>query len=204
MENFKLTNLTPREDRRDSFEEKCQKEIIRCYCNEIESENECISFNYDRIDSVSRGKESQYLREDGTIATNNRNRNRFYDTKSFDALVTAENKHTRNYLNIYFFCKSTKGQGGYQDDAVQELGQMLNCLEKNKDNNMVVICMLEGPFWKPSLIEESRIDNKKSFHATRENLKEKLNYILRSHGLLTDKETIASVMSNEEILEALK
>lgn len=201
---FKATELIPREDRRDSYEELKQKEVTYNIFNEICSEYEAISVNYDYINSVSRGNKSQYLREDGTIATDNKKRNHFYDTKSFDALVIVENKYTKDYLKFYYFCKSTKQEGGYQHDAVQELGVMLNCIEKNKDDDMVVMCMLEGPFWKPSLIKEGRFDNKKSFYVTRENMKETLIDILKTRGLLTKEQTVASETNSEEILEAMK
>jgi hypothetical protein len=191
-ETFNVTKVTPRSDRRDAFEESAQKGIILKICNDVEEKNETISFKYDRFNSVSRGKNAHRLHYPTGEIVKSWKKLGTRDSKSFDALVTAENKKTKDSLDIFFFLKSTKEKGGYQDDAALELAHMIDLLKENKDENMVVICMVEGEFWTPELIEDIGTVDNKSFYATRENLEEVLTNILESRGFSNNE------MSNKE------
>ena len=174
-------------DRRRSQDEKKQIEIIKEVIREISRENkENISTDLEDFDDISNGNGygGQYINENGHMTSSLRiKRNHFYDAKALDGVVYYESKKTKDRIDVYFVCKYTEGTGGIQDDIPMEIGRTIENFKKNRDNK-VGIFFLEGPYWKPSIIEEGRFDNEKTFHATRENLKEILVGVLKSNNIL--------------------
>lgn len=138
---------TRRKDRRDSAEEKEQlKQIKDCLITVKDVMEIHLDLSFFRTIS-----NSIYLGEDGEFhKMNTKKRNKFYDTKTFDAYGNYNFQY--NNLNIYFFCKSTFYNGGSQDNICCEIGHFINNIktrnEKRKNiSDELYILMLDGNYW---------------------------------------------------------
>ena len=173
-------------DRRRSQDEKRQLNETKKTIIELDNEiKEIVTTDLGDFDNIRNGNgyDGQYINEDGRMASSLRKkRNHFYDAKALDGVVYYENKKTKDRIDVYFVCKYTEQGGGVQDDIPLEMGRTIENFKKNKDNKFAIF-LLEGKYWKPSIIEEARFDNKKTFHATRENLKKVLVEILKSNNI---------------------
>lgn len=175
-----------RSDRRDSSDEKIQKQIIRDCCKEIVKKYPIVSLDLGYFDSISKGqgKDGKYFSKDGVLTTVKIKRNRCKDSKAIDGVAFFRNKDTDDCLEIYFFCKFTKEHGGDQDYIPFEVEITRGCIEKNKNEKLVVVFMLEGGYWDSSVIEDCNFDGKKTLYANRNNIEEILTNILKIHKLI--------------------
>lgn len=71
-------------------------------------------------------------------------RNKFYDSKTFDYGVQI--KIGEKEVNIFFSLKGTNEGGGHQDDVLMEIGKTCELIEKNKDENLYFVFLLDGEY----------------------------------------------------------
>lgn len=174
-----------REDRRDSSDEKEQKKIIKKCCKTVAKEFN-LDLDFSHFDSISKGsgRDGKYFSRYGKLTPVSVKRNRCKDSKAIDGVVYFRNKETGDCVEVYFFCKFTKENGGDQDYIPFEIEITRTCIEKNTDERVVVIFMLEGGYWVPSVISDCDFDGTKTVYANRDSMTETLNGILKSHKLV--------------------
>lgn len=173
-----------RKDRRDSADERRQLNIIQKYCKKI-AEKYGLELDLSDITSISRGKESKYFSHLNGKLTLSRDvkRNHFKDSKTIDAVTYFRNENGES-VDIYYFCKYTKQQGGQQDYLPFEIEVTKNCIMKNTDDKTVVVFMVEGGFWNEGMINEAEFDNKKTYFINTENFEQIIVNILKYKNLI--------------------
>ena len=141
-----IEKSTGRDDRRDSSEEKWQKERLCAILKKSIAGTEFrLDFTY--WNTVSRGRESMYVSSDGKL-TYNRDKIKVIgrDSKSLDALAIVRNGDKE--LHLFFFLKYTKENGGSQGDIAYEVSRTVDNAKKVSDNKAYFMFMLEGGFWE--------------------------------------------------------
>lgn len=178
--------MEKRNDRRDSQDEKEQKSIISQICKEIAKENKCIELNMEDFHIIGKGNGNggKYFSRNGELTSVKIKRNHCKDSKAIDGVVYFRNKETNKYIDIYFYCKFTKSGGGDQDYIPFEVEITKGCIQKNTTDKLAVIFMLEGGYWRPSVIEDCDFDNEKTFYANRETMKKTLINILKTNQII--------------------
>lgn len=174
-----------REDRRDSYDEKEQKKIIKKCCKQIAKEYN-LDLDLSNFDNINRGtgKYGKYFSRYGKLTPVSIKRNHCSDSKAIDGVVYFRNKKTNDLVEVYFFCKFTRERGGEQDCLPFEIEVTRNCIEHNSDERVVVLFMLEGGYWTPSIISECGFDEKKTIYVNRYSIVETFKNILKSHKLI--------------------
>lgn len=174
-----------RADRRDSYDEKIQVNIIKNTCKKIAKEFQ-LNLDLGEFDSISTGygKNGKYFAHNGTLTSVKIKRNHCKDSKAIDGVVYFQNKDNGNYLELFFFCKYTKEVGGDQDYIPFEVEVTRNCISKNTNENLVVFFMMEGNYWKPSIIDECDFDGTKTIYTNRNIIEKTLIDTLKFHNLI--------------------
>lgn len=176
----KMKTQDKRQDRRDSAEENEQLfHIQKTLCSIAKEKN--FSLDLSNFYGISRGKNALYLAQNGELYRSTlRKRNKFYDSKTFDAFTEINVKHKK--INLFFFCKSTLISGGSQDNICAEIGEFItNIKTRNNsypDNNDFYVLLLDGKYWK-TFNEEDMMLPKNAISCNSENFAEKINFFLK-------------------------
>lgn len=174
-----------RADRRDSYDEKIQLRIIKSVCKKIAKEYQ-LNLDLGDFDSIrtGHGKNGKYFAHDGILTSVKTKRNHCKDSKAIDGVAYFQNKKNNNYLELFFFCKYTKNVGGDQDYLPFEIEVTRNCINKNTNENLVVFFMIEGDYWKPSIIDECDFNGTKTIYTNRNIIEKTLLNTLKFHNLI--------------------
>lgn len=138
-----------RKDRRDSQDEARQKtrlvDILKFVTSDIN-----LNLNLAYWDSVGKGnsRNSVILTEGGEFIKPNEIDYKPVegrDSKRLDGLAIVSNG-VKN-LNLYFFCKYTKQNGGMQKNIKYEVTKTSENMSKYKGNDSLLFFLLEGDLW---------------------------------------------------------
>lgn len=139
-------------DRRDSSDEKEQLKNIKQILKKYALENDCI-LDLSRFEDFSRGKFKSYLKHNGEMQQYAKNKPNMLkgDSKTFDGyaqMITPDKK----VIDLIFFCKATKSDGGTQDSIGYEIYAFLEAIRQRNEKSMnsnkeVFILFLEGNYW---------------------------------------------------------
>ena len=143
----KIFNREVRTDRRDSQDEKRQKRYLYDICKNI-SKEKSYYLDMSKFNSVSHslGVDGLYINRNGVIShSKGAKRNRFYDSKTFDAMATIGND-AKN-VNLYFIIKYTKNNGGQQNGINYELAVTVDNIRKNNQENNLFFIVADGKYW---------------------------------------------------------
>jgi hypothetical protein len=141
-----LHRLIIKEGKRDGKIEKKQIEILYTILGKLKSYygkkveidytrfNTKIHENWYRIDQNGVIKKGDY-KDCG---------NKWYDSKTFDAIIDLiiGNKE----YSVFFVLKSAQVAGGTQDYAIKEIGQYSKSMQKNTDENLHFVFVLDGEY----------------------------------------------------------
>lgn len=88
-------------------------------------------------------KDKYFLDRNGGFRYNEK-RNKFYDSKTFDYGVQIE--IGKKEISVFFSLKGVDTDGGHQDDVLMEIGKTCELIEKNKDENLYFVFLLDGEY----------------------------------------------------------
>lgn len=164
-----------------SQDQKEQLKIIEEISIKITEEYEGMSLDLGRFDRV-RSSKGDYFSIDGKILHPCENKKiRGKDSKTLDALTYFKGKDGRR-LDIYYFCKYTRMNGGSQNEIDFEVARTIDNIKKNTNEYAIVLFMLEGSYWEDKVVKGFDFDNKKIFYVNRDTLEKTLiNIFLTNH-----------------------
>lgn len=127
--------------------EKLQLEFLKLCVIELSNEyrDKGVSFDLEILNDIRREKNQWIIKDDGTIIPRkDSNKNVWYDSKSFDAIIPISIKD-KNFT-LFFILKGTQNDGGHQGDVKVEIGRYSKQIQKNKDEFYHFIFQLDGAF----------------------------------------------------------
>lgn len=125
-------------NKRDGKIEKTQINII----NFVLLALDCLYGN-EKIHFFPIEKDKYFLDRNGGFRYNEK-RNKFYDSKTFDYGVQIE--IGKKEISVFFSLKGVDTDGGHQDDVLMEIGKTCELIEKNKDENLYFVFLLDGEY----------------------------------------------------------
>lgn len=138
-----------RKDRRDSQDEERQKARLAEILKDVTSDLN-LNLNLDYWDKVGKGnsRDSIVLTESGKFVKPNEMDYKPVegrDSKRLDGLAIVSNG-IKN-LNLFFFCKYTKQNGGMQKNIKYEVTKTTDNMSKYDGNDSLLFFLLEGDLW---------------------------------------------------------
>lgn len=127
--------------------EKLQLEYLKICAIELHKEymDKGVSIDLEILNDIRREKNQWIIKNDGTVSPRkDSNKNVWYDSKSFDAIIPISIKD-RNFT-LFFILKGTQNDGGHQGDVKVEIGRYSKQIQKNKDKDYHFIFQLDGAF----------------------------------------------------------
>lgn len=140
----KLLHESSDEKRRCKLE-KAQLDGIGLCLSVLEQEYvNRILINFDCFKTNRKGNKF-YIKQDSTISERSvDNYNEFFDSKTFDAVVTITSVRTAERYTLFFVLKAVQNGGGYQDNAKKEIGDYIRLFKQNKNDNYHMIVLADG------------------------------------------------------------
>jgi len=141
-----LHRLIIKEGKKDSKIEKKQIEILSTILGKLKSYyGRKVEIDYTRFNTKL--KENWYrIDQNGVIKQGDYKDcgNKWYDSKTFDAIIDLiiGNKE----YSLFFVLKSAQEAGGTQDYAIKEIGQYSKSMQKNTDENLHFVFVLDGEY----------------------------------------------------------
>lgn len=141
-----LHRLIIKEGKRDGKIEKKQIEILSTILGKLKSYyGKKVEIDYTRFNTKLH--ENWYrIDQNGVIKKGDYKDcgNKWYDSKTFDAIIDLiiGNKE----YSLFFVLKSAQVAGGTQDYAIKEIGQYSKSMQKNTDENLHFVFVLDGEY----------------------------------------------------------
>ena len=137
-----LTNFEA--NKRDSGIEKTQLEIIKIALMKLAIKYEDnVVFDFEGWNTKKKDNR-WFITREGEIKLLSSGFNRFYDCKTFDAVLNAT--ISGKPFTFYFILKGVENDGGHQRNVEQELGKYSECIQRNTDENSHFFFVLDGTY----------------------------------------------------------
>ena len=127
--------------------EKLQLDGLKLSVIELQKEynNKGVFFDLGILNDIRRETNQWIIKDDGTVMPRKgSNKNIWYDSKSFDAIIPVSIKN-KNFT-LFFILKGTQNDAGQQGDVKAEIGRYSKQIQKNKDEFYHFIFQLDGTF----------------------------------------------------------
>ena len=160
--------------------EKLQLEYLKLCVIELHKEylNEGVSFDLEILNDIRREKNQWVIKDDGTVKPRkDSNKNVWYDSKSFDAIIPVSIKD-KNFT-LFFILKGTQNDGGHQGDVKIEIGRYSKQIQNNKDEFYHFIFQLDGAFLNRDI--DSLDISEKYDVSTTENIKNTIETFIKKN-----------------------
>ena len=154
--------------KRDGRSEKLQLSHLKSVVSRLSLKyGEKVVFDLDRW-STRRKTNRWFLDREGVLKT--KGQNIVYDTKTLDAIIDCE--INGKPFTLYFILKATNGNGGHQDNVIQEVGRYTERIQLNKDDNAHFFFVLDGAYINKRLDELDVDECEKYDFSTSETIEE--------------------------------
>ena len=102
--------------------------------------------------------------------------NKWYDSKTFDAIIDIIIGNKQH--SLFFVLKSAQESGGEQDYAIKEIGAYSKSMQKNNDENLHFVFILDGEYINSDV---DKLDKSEKYDVcTSENLENSIKSFINS------------------------